>query len=85
METRKRLRQGKKTIVVREYQTDGVVLKALLDVARQAALETGGWQEKQAHRLEKPEHTDLGGMTAELCIERLSAIQHIENKCIYSQ
>ena len=71
MRTVRTIGTGKRATRIEKYTFDKAVAMEVREYLKQAAIETGQWEEKQSHRLEKPEHADLRGMTAEeLCIER---------------
>jgi hypothetical protein len=62
-----------KTIRTQSYEAAAAILK-------QAAQELGQWEEKQSHRLDKPEHADLKNYTVEELYEERRLLLEVQAK-----
>ena len=62
---KKTLGTGPREVVIDELVIDGVVISQIRELAKQAAIECGDWEEKHRIDARRDEHPDIKNMTAE--------------------
>src|SRR4051794_18981617 len=75
----KTIGSGSKTIEVEEYVFDRAVVSETREYLKQAAIETGDWEDKQANRIVQPTEDLSDRTTEELFAEQAILNEAIEN------